>query len=431
MRTVVRAEAVDPDGAPRELLYAWNVLTGPASGVEFARPNEPESEVTFSKPGTYRLRLIVTDGHAYSRGDVDVVAGTFPPPVARPDSYEIQAGLPLELAAPGVLANDGSGTGDPVDMKAFLVDPPRHGKVVLHDSGELLYYVPAGGFTGTERLTYRARDGRGMLSAVTPVTLTVKPGVAKAAVAFPAPAAGQPPLAPRLWLRSDRGIELDGDTVTAWRDQSGNGYDALAVSQSSRPRLVADAAHGGLPAIRFDGMDDQLKADNGLDMTMPGPFTVAVVVTPRAAWPDGLLGLVPAGEGGCWDTDDAFAVGYSRRDGDLLIKCSQGYYSLGFRTGTDVTRDRPVSLVFTRPFEQPDKARTWSDGKVVDEVTDLSFDAIPATQKRGYHLGSGVPPRDDLFGDQDLYEILVYDRVLSDKEIEALNLYLKGRQREP
>ena len=68
MRTVVRAEAVDPDDAPRELLYAWSVLTGPANGVEFARSNEAESEVTFNKPGTYRLRLIVTDGHAYAAG---------------------------------------------------------------------------------------------------------------------------------------------------------------------------------------------------------------------------------------------------------------------------------------------------------------------------------------------------------------------------
>jgi hypothetical protein len=217
--------------------------------------------------------------------------------------------------------------------------------------------------------------------------------------------------------------------VTAWRDQSGNGYDALALSDASRPRLVADAAHGGLPAIRFDGIDDQLKADNGLDMTMPGPFTVAVVVTPRAAWPDGLLGLIPAGGGGCWDTDDAFAVGYSRRDGHLLMKCNQGYYSLRFSTGTDVMRDRPVSLVFTRPFEQPDTARTWSDGKLVDEVTDLSFDAFPSIQKRGYRLGSGVPPRDDLFGDQDLYEILVYDRLLTEREIEALNVYLQGKGR--
>ena len=67
----------------------------------------------------------------------------------------------------------------------------------------------------------------------------------------------------------------------------------------------------------------------------------------------------------------------------------------------------------------------------MDEVSDLSFDAFPSIQKRGYRLGSGVPPRHDLFSDQDLYEILVYNRLLTEPEIAALNVYLRGKGRGP
>ena len=62
----------------------------------------------------------------------------------------------------------------------------------------------------------------------------------------------------------------------------------------------------------------------------------------------------------------------------------------------------------------------------------LAFLALlKAIVQRGYRLGSGVPPRHDLFSDQDLYEIMVYGRLLTEREIEALNVYLRGKGRGP
>lgn len=73
----------------------------------------------------------------------------------------------------------------------------------------------------------------------------------------------------QLWLRADTGVFQDpglgtpalaaGDPVGGWRDQSGRGHHALQAAAASRPTLAPDAA-GGRPALRFDGVDDWMRA---------------------------------------------------------------------------------------------------------------------------------------------------------------------------
>src|SRR5262249_31190038 len=63
----------------------------------------------------------------------------------------------------------------------------------------------------------------------------------------------------RLWLRSDVEIVYDANgKIDRWKDQSGNSNDALATTTAgSRPERIASASYG-LPAVRFDGVDDVL-----------------------------------------------------------------------------------------------------------------------------------------------------------------------------
>jgi hypothetical protein len=82
-----------------------------------------------------------------------------------------------------------------------------------------------------------------------------------------------------LWLRADLGVTLNGSTVSAWADQSGNGNNASQGTAASQPTYNATTGPGGtLPGITFDGTSDMLNVNslaaafNGADL----PFTFIV-----------------------------------------------------------------------------------------------------------------------------------------------------------
>lgn len=62
--------------------------------------------------------------------------------------------------------------------------------------------------------------------------------------------ANSPTITPKIWLRSDKGIILNGNNVQQWLDQSGNNYNATQSNSSYQPLYVGNV-QGGKPAIRF------------------------------------------------------------------------------------------------------------------------------------------------------------------------------------
>ena len=92
-------------------------------------------------------------------------------PVAVDDAYTINEDTILNLAAPGVLANDSDVDGDL--LTAVLVANPAHGTLALNANGSFLYR-PATNFNGTDTFTYRATDGA-LTSGVATVTITINP----------------------------------------------------------------------------------------------------------------------------------------------------------------------------------------------------------------------------------------------------------------
>jgi VCBS repeat-containing protein len=77
------------------------------------------------------------------------------PPVAANDSYDVNEGATLTIAAPGVLGNDS----DPgsLALTAVLGTGPSHGTLTLNSNGSFTY-APAAGFSGTDSFTYTAHD---------------------------------------------------------------------------------------------------------------------------------------------------------------------------------------------------------------------------------------------------------------------------------
>lgn len=98
-------------------------------------------------------------------------------PLALADSYDATVGSVLNIAAPGVLANDNDVDGDA--LTASVVSPPASGALVLNADGSFSY-TP--GTAGTVTFTYVAQDASSSSNVAT-VTLNVTASTNQAPIA--------------------------------------------------------------------------------------------------------------------------------------------------------------------------------------------------------------------------------------------------------
>jgi len=78
-------------------------------------------------------------------------------------------GTTLNIAAPGVLANDSGSS----SLTSTLVSQPQQGTLILNSDGSFSC-TPQASFTGTDSFTYQASAG-GVTSNIATVTITVTP----------------------------------------------------------------------------------------------------------------------------------------------------------------------------------------------------------------------------------------------------------------
>jgi len=127
-----------------------------------------------------------TDSFAYKASDgeleseLTVVTITVTPvndwPIANDDSYETVTGVLLDVAAPGVLANDVLLDPDE-EVSIQILDEPLHGTLSVNDDGSFTY-TPDTGFMGTDTFRYMVLSVRTInaeWSDDAMVTILVKP----------------------------------------------------------------------------------------------------------------------------------------------------------------------------------------------------------------------------------------------------------------
>ena len=85
-----------------------------------------------------------------------------------------------------------------------------------------------------------------------------------------------------LWLDANRGVTVSGTSVTAWADQSGNGFSAVPSAVIARPAFVSNSANG-YPTIDFDGSNDEfwINDNAAFDLTQWHFFIVPLVDTQK------------------------------------------------------------------------------------------------------------------------------------------------------
>ncbi|MFE7506640.1 LamG-like jellyroll fold domain-containing protein [Promicromonospora sp. NPDC057488] len=202
----------------------------------------------------------------------DLAAGTAAntAPVGAADAYGTVEDKALEVAAPGLLANDTDLDGD--DLTATGLTQPAHGDVVLSANGSFTY-TPDSGFFGTDTFTYKASDGAAT-SAATTVTITVEEGE-------------QPPVNTAPVAGNDAYAAVGGQPLTLPApgvlandtDEDGNVLTATAVTQPANGRVTLEA-DGSFTYVSDDGYSGKdvftYKASDGAATSAPATVTITV-----------------------------------------------------------------------------------------------------------------------------------------------------------
>jgi hypothetical protein len=222
----------DPELNP--LSYA--VVSGPAhgtlSGVAPTLAYQPGSNYSGSDSFTFK----VNDGqHDSAAATVAItVQAVNDAPVAVGESYSVQSGSTLAIAAPGLLANDTDV--DSGGLTVALNSAPAHGALTLNANGAFSY-VPTPGYSGLDVFSYVVTDG-GLSSAPASVSLTV--------TAPPPP----PPPAPII----SASFNTNADSFT-YTDNQFRG--TTQGSYASGSRVSSGGFTGGALQVQVGGVNNQ------------------------------------------------------------------------------------------------------------------------------------------------------------------------------
>ena len=220
----------------------------------------------------------------------------------------------------------------------------------------------------------------------------------------------------KAWFNSENGVILDRDgRVGIWEDSSGAKIRALPYVPENRPMVVQRTR----PALNFDGKAHCLVFP--LDINGWSALTAIAVSAPSAELDVGELGneyaVLNFPEASSW--------------GEMNI--SVGMKNVGARCGTSQTssqlvwkRPKPIQsgeITLTMIAHDGSKLtdRLYVNGKMVLEGTDRKEKVTNCIQKA--FIGNGLTYH--FAGD--IYEILIYNSVLTDTERASVEGYLKKK----
>jgi len=221
-----------------------------------------------------------------------------------------------------------------------------------------------------------------------------------------------------LWLKADEGLTVKGSSVSAWADQSGNGTDAKQDSAAKQPVLEENAING-LPAVNFDGLDDDLAFTlpvNGLENLTIFVVSAATQAGVDPAWHYANRATIVWKEIGDWGTVHVTTL-------------QEGVY---IRFGTGQTQPLPVGIKYDAPIGdnftiatgvmEGKRDRLYVKGELVYDEEKRAQTPVGNTGDIGY-LGRGHEGN----WPGKIAEVLVYTRTLPDNERELVEQYLSSK----
>ena len=224
------------------------------------------------------------------------------------------------------------------------------------------------------------------------------------------------------WFKADDGVITHGEAVERWENQCDVVNSVSQVDPDFRPSYAANSI-GGLPTIRFDGINDLLH--NTGDRLLPAGSARSIFVVGRLAD----------------DTGGAlFTFGRERQNGSSVftaqhIRIGGSYYV--YSDGVNGAGNTTAPFEQLELLHQPFMTSFFSSGsgdKLQVRVNGVKLPTVQAggvgtdQGSPGFTIGSreDVPPGDQCWNG-DISEILVYDHCLSEVELVAVETYLATR----
>jgi hypothetical protein len=220
-----------------------------------------------------------------------------------------------------------------------------------------------------------------------------------------------------LWLKADAGVNVDPATgvVLSWTDASGHGLNASAPASANRPQRVS-AAVNNQPAVRFDGANSFLSLPAGFEDFDAG-LTVLSVAKPTGA---------PAFYQRFFDFGNGAGV-------NNLILCREAtssnllYISMSADGQWITSLDAPAAIV-QDSFQLLEATQgATGAGATIHKNGVLAVQgtaaAIPHVLRTSNFIGHSNWPSDP-FPAEDIAEMLIFNRALSDAERGQIEDYL-------
>ena len=216
-----------------------------------------------------------------------------------------------------------------------------------------------------------------------------------------------------LWLDANRGLTVSGTSVTAWADQSGNGFNATPPSVAARPARVASSING-YPSIDFDGTNDEFWVNDNaaLDLTSWHFFAVPMIDLQKnynALWVKG---------------DDSFEnyewIGFSDASLHAPIKFTDASRTFPNTTTAQLTA---TANVFEYSFSSAVGRDIYRNNNSI--YTD-NENKTPATNNFSLYIGNEKATT-GRFLDGDLAEVIIYNSPLNSAQRIIVNNYLAAK----
>lgn len=208
----------------------------------------------------------------------------------------------------------------------------------------------------------------------------------------------------QLWLKADAVTGLsDGATVSTWDDLSGNSYNATQITTDKKPLYKTNIING-YPVIRFDGVNDGMVINTGLNVARPA--TLFIVNKPVGT---------PAGR-----TLQSATVGRNW----LLGLWSNGvsHYAEGWVSDSSSTGALIGTTYIAVGVENTSTTNFYVNG------VDYTVSSTPTGQPGNLAIGAagnGCCPTEG--GNSDVAEIIVYNSALSANDRNGIERYLAAK----
>ena len=224
----------------------------------------------------------------------------------------------------------------------------------------------------------------------------------------------------QLWLKADAGVVTNSaGQVSQWQDQSGNANHASQSVANNQPTLVSAARLAGKPAIRFNGIQDNVNGDylSGTgNVDVPNALTTFAVYNYFANEPNGsalwIIGQPPT---------------YGSIRADAIVSSEIDFSTWGYDSYSPFTCPTNTYRIWTSVLNSNLTAVQVYDNSATDSNSFSASMANFVTPAAGYYVGGVNPVIPSRCYDGDVVELVCYSGSLTDIDRLAVLGYLQEK----